>query len=49
MQRRGDDDRVMNACFDAELLHIAFITVVYCCINSFVLHRFNLYGSRFAG
>jgi hypothetical protein len=49
MRRRGDDDRVMNACFDAKLLHVACKTVTYNCVNSFALLHFKLYGSRFAG
>jgi hypothetical protein len=44
MWRRGDDDRVMNACFDAKLLHIACKTIAYC-VNSYVLLYFKLYGS----
>jgi hypothetical protein len=41
MRRREDDHRVMNACFDAKLLHIACKTVAYNCVNSFVLPHFQ--------
>jgi hypothetical protein len=39
----------MNACFDIKLLHIACKTVIYNCVNSFVLLYFKLHGSRFVG
>jgi hypothetical protein len=37
MRRCGDDDRVMNACFDAKLLHIIVLIHLSCFISSFTV------------
>jgi hypothetical protein len=36
MCKHGDDDRVMNVCFDAKLSHIACKTIAYFCVNVYL-------------
>jgi hypothetical protein len=49
MRRRGDDDRAMNACFDANycILHVKLLHIIVLIHLSYII--FKPYGSRFMG